>query len=49
MGAALNPVGPALDYLIDLSQRAILFWDVMRRRGNDYREHLAKPVLGHRC
>ena len=44
MGAALNPVGPALDYLIDLSQRTILFWDVMRRRGNDYREHLAKTV-----
>jgi hypothetical protein len=44
LGVALNPVAPALDYLIDLSQRTILFWDVMRQRGNDYREHLAKTA-----
>ena len=43
-GGAFNPVGPALDYVIDLSQRMILFWDVMRQRGNGYREHLAKTV-----
>ena len=41
---AFNPAGPALDYVIDLSQRMILFWDVMRQRGNGYREHLAKTV-----
>ena len=33
LGAAFDPAGPALDYVIDLSQRMILFWDVMRRRG----------------
>ena len=42
--AALNPIAPALEYLIDLSQRTILFWDVMRERGNRYREHEAKTV-----
>ena len=41
---AFNPAGPALDYVIDLSQRMVLFWDVMRQRGNGYREHLAKTV-----
>ena len=29
---------------MDLSQRMVLFWDVMRQRGNGYREHLAKNV-----
>ena len=41
---AFNPIAPAFEYMIDFSQRTILFWDVMRRRGNDYREHLAKTV-----
>jgi hypothetical protein len=41
---ALSSVGPAVDYVIDLSQRTILFCDVMRQRGNGYREHLAKTV-----
>ncbi|MGB8527471.1 MAG: DUF3141 domain-containing protein, partial [Rhodoplanes sp.] len=44
LSGAFNPAGPALDYLIDLSQRTILFWEVMRERGNGYREHLAKTV-----
>ena len=44
LSVAFSSVGPALDYLIDLSQRTILFWDVMRQRGNGYREHLAKTV-----
>jgi hypothetical protein len=43
-GVAFSLVGPALDYQIDLLQRTILFWDVMRQRGNGYREHLAKTV-----
>jgi pimeloyl-ACP methyl ester carboxylesterase len=34
----------AFDYLVDATQRSILFWDVMRQRGNQYREHLAKPA-----
>ena len=37
-------VGPAVDYMIDAAQRTVLFWDVMRQRGNQYREHLAETV-----
>jgi hypothetical protein len=33
-----------LDYMIDLAQRTILFWDVMRERGNRYREHEARTA-----
>src|SRR5215471_15260687 len=36
--------GPALDYATDAAQRSVLFWDVMRQRGNQYREHLAQTV-----
>jgi hypothetical protein len=32
------------EYATDVSQRSILFWDVMRQRGNQYLEHEAKPV-----
>jgi hypothetical protein len=41
---AFDPVASARDYLIDLSQRGVLFWDVMRQRGNGYMEHEAKAV-----
>src|SRR5262249_54081091 len=34
----------ALDYLVDTGQRSVLFLDVMRRRGRQYREHLAETV-----
>jgi hypothetical protein len=37
-------LGPAIDYGIDAAQRTVLFWDVMRQRGNQYREHLAQTV-----
>lgn len=33
---------PAIGYAVDVAQRNILFWDVMRQRGNQYREHLAR-------
>jgi pimeloyl-ACP methyl ester carboxylesterase len=36
--------GPAVDYMIDAGQRTVLFWDVMRQRGNQYREHLAQTM-----
>jgi len=36
--------GPVMDYAIDAAQRTVLFWDVMRQRGNQYREHLAETV-----
>ncbi len=32
------------DYLIDAGQRTVLFWDVMRRRGNQYLEHMAETA-----
>jgi len=35
---------PAFEYMIDAAQRSVLFADVMRRRGNQYLEHLAEKV-----
>jgi pimeloyl-ACP methyl ester carboxylesterase len=40
----LGMFGPAVDYATDAAQRTVLFWDVMRQRGNQYREHLAQTV-----
>src|SRR6476661_1337451 len=45
--SASSPFGvfaPAMEYMVDAAQRSVLFWDVMRRRGNQYREHLAEAV-----
>ena len=43
-----SPVRPALDplsaYLVDAAQRTVLFWDVLRQRGNQYREHMAQQA-----
>src|SRR5262249_21209042 len=39
-----GPFGAALEYWVDAAQRSVLFWDVMRQRGNQYREHLAETV-----
>ena len=35
---------PAYEYMVDAAQRSVLFADVMRRRGNQYLEHLAEKV-----
>ena len=35
---------PAIEYMTDAAQRTVLFWDVMRQRGNQYREHLAETA-----
>jgi hypothetical protein len=35
---------PAIDYLVDAAQRSALFFDVMRERGNQYKEHLAEKA-----
>jgi Protein of unknown function (DUF3141) len=35
---------PVIEYMTDAAQRTVLFWDVMRQRGNQYREHLAETV-----
>ncbi|MFO1046396.1 MAG: DUF3141 domain-containing protein [Geminicoccaceae bacterium] len=43
--AADAPAPDALSaYLVDTAQRTILYWDVMRRRGNQYLEHMAQKV-----
>jgi Protein of unknown function (DUF3141) len=34
----------AMEYMVDAAQRSVLFWDVMRQRGNQYREHMAETV-----
>ena len=39
---AFGPFAPAIEYMVDSTQRNVLFWDVMRQRGNQYHEHLAK-------
>src|SRR5262249_27431285 len=39
-----GPFAPAMDYLRDAAERSILFWDVMRQRGNQYRAHMAETV-----
>jgi len=36
--------GSAIDYTVDAAQRSILFWDTLRQRGNQYKEHLAEKV-----
>jgi pimeloyl-ACP methyl ester carboxylesterase len=40
----LGLFAPAMDYMVDAAQRSMLFCDVMRQRGNQYREHLAETV-----
>ncbi|MFP5213200.1 MAG: DUF3141 domain-containing protein [Acidobacteriota bacterium] len=32
------------EYMVDAAQRTVLFWDVMRQRGNQYLEHQAETV-----
>ena len=45
----LKPGTTWSDYAVDFAQRAILFWDTMRQRGNNFREHQKKglPPLLH--
>jgi tellurite resistance protein/pimeloyl-ACP methyl ester carboxylesterase len=46
--AGINWYQAAFDYTLDRWQRSILFWDIMRRRGNNYLDHLRAgqpPVL----
>jgi hypothetical protein len=40
----LGLFGAITDYVIDATQRSILYCDVIRRRGNEYREQTAKEV-----
>ena len=41
---ASGPFAPAFEYMVDAAQRSLLFWDVMRQSGNQYREHLAETA-----
>jgi Protein of unknown function (DUF3141) len=41
---ALGIFGPAFEYLVDAAQRSVLFLDVMRHRGNQFREYLAETA-----
>ena len=34
----------AVEYTIDAAQRSVLFWDVLRQRGNQYLEHLEEKT-----
>src|SRR5262245_46667706 len=34
----------AFEYLADAGQRTVLFWDAMRRRGEQYRAHMTEAV-----
>ncbi|MFZ1431068.1 MAG: DUF3141 domain-containing protein [Geminicoccaceae bacterium] len=38
------PLDPFSAYAIDAMQRSILFWDVLRQRGNQFLEHMAMQV-----
>jgi hypothetical protein len=45
-----NLYASAVEYFTDAAQRTVLFADVMRERGNQYHEHMAKTaphVLGY--
>ncbi|WP_049814986.1 DUF3141 domain-containing protein [Bradyrhizobium sp. WSM2793] len=37
-------VASAVEYLVDAGQRSVLFLDIMRQRGDQYREHLAQTA-----
>jgi len=41
-----SPMGfkELIEYLVDAGQRTLLFWDVMRQRGNQYEEHMAQTA-----
>lgn len=43
-GPLSGPVASAVEYLVDAGQRSVLFLDIMRRRGDQYREHIAQTA-----
>ena len=44
MNATLQAWGPLGEYLVDATQRTVLFWDVLRRRSDQYYAQKAKEV-----
>lgn len=48
MASTINWQKAAMDYTVDRWQRSILYWDIMRRRGNDFFDNVREgqpPVL----
>ena len=45
-GALSGLVASAVEYMVDAGQRSALFLDVLRQRGDQYREHLAETAPG---
>src|SRR5258708_16051656 len=43
-GAMSGLVAKAVEYMVDAGQRSVLFLDVMRQRGDQYREHVAQTA-----
>src|SRR3954447_7583694 len=43
-GSMSGLVASAVEYMVDAGQRSILFLDVLRRRGDQYREHVAQTA-----
>src|SRR5258707_244343 len=43
-GAMSGRVASAVEYMVDAGQRRVLLLDIMRQRGDQYREHLAEPA-----
>jgi len=42
--APFGVLAPAVEYMVDAAQRSLLYLDVMRERGNQYRAHLRETV-----
>src|SRR4051795_4608248 len=43
-GPMSGVVAKAVEYMVDAGQRSVLFLDIMRRRGDQYREHVSKTA-----
>ncbi len=44
LGSPFAFFNSAMEYMVDAGQRSVLFWDVMRQRGQQYQEHLEQAV-----
>jgi pimeloyl-ACP methyl ester carboxylesterase len=43
-GAMSGLVAKAVEYMVDAGQRSVLFLDILRQRGDQYREHVAQTA-----
>src|ERR1700761_3760188 len=43
-GALSGLVASAVEYMVDAGQRSVLFLDILRQRGDQYREHVAQTA-----